>query len=184
MCLKQHWTELPKQKKPQCSIERWHLCWKHITVFVPYLNHQRGLCSCPLCSLVSLLWSQNRFLSIQMVLLSRKGEWRLHPQMVSCIWQTFGEMEVDLFGWVWLPITCYASPYAPIAPGTGHSSTQMAQNQFVCFSSDSSSAIQNTVEQSWTTIVGGSVVAHSAVVYGTDQSVSSVSLFKTVFQKE
>ncbi len=26
-----------------------------------------------------------------------EGEWRLHPQMVNCIWQAFGEAEVDLF---------------------------------------------------------------------------------------
>ncbi len=62
----------------------------------------------------------------------------------------------------------------PIAPGTGHSTPRMAQNQFVCLSSDpgySIGAIQNTVGQSGATAAGSSVVAHSAVACGTDQSV-------------
>ncbi len=55
----------------------------------------------------------------------------------------------------------------------------MALNQFVCFSSDpsySSGAIQNTVGQSGATAADSSVVAHSAVVCGTDQSVSALSM--------
>ncbi len=67
----------------------------------------------------------------------------------------------------------------PIAPGTGHSSPRMAQNQFVCLSSDpaySIGAIQNTVGQSGATAAGSSVVAHSAVACGTDQSVRGLSM--------
>ncbi len=84
------------------------------TTVVSYLNHQGGLRSRTLCRLARnvLLWTQNRFLTIRAVhvsghlnfgadMLSRQsleeGEWRLHPQMVSCIWRVFGEVEVDLF---------------------------------------------------------------------------------------
>ncbi len=70
-------------------------------------------------------------------------------------------------------------PITPITPGTGRSSPQMAQSQFVCFPSDpaySNSAIQNTVGQSEATAAGSSVVTHSAVVCGTDQSFSGLSM--------
>ncbi len=84
------------------------------TTVVSYLNHQGGIRSHPLCRLARnvLLWTQNRFLSIRAVhvpenlnfgvdMLSKESleerKWRLHPQTVSCIWQMFGEAEVDLF---------------------------------------------------------------------------------------
>ncbi len=76
-------------------------------------------------------------------------------------------------------------PIPPISPGTGRCSLRMAQNQFVCLSSDpiySSGAIQNTDGQSGATAAGSSVVAHSdavaqsAMVCGTDQSVSGLSV--------
>ncbi len=81
---------------------------------------------------------------------------------------------MDLFA---LPALVLPIPH--IGPGTGRSSPRMAQNQFVCFSSDptnSSGAIQNTVGQNGATAAGSSVVAHSAVVCGTDQSVSGLSV--------
>ncbi len=67
----------------------------------------------------------------------------------------------------------------PIALGTGRSSPRIAQSQFVCFPSDPayfSGAIQNTVGQSGATAAGSSLVAHSAVVCGTDQSLSGLSM--------
>ncbi len=76
-------------------------------------------------------------------------------------------------------------PIPPISTGTGCSSLRMAQNQFVCLSSDptySNCTIQNTDGQSGATAAGSSVVthsdavAHSAVVCGTDQSVSGLSV--------
>ncbi len=70
-------------------------------------------------------------------------------------------------------------PIPPIAPGTGRSSPRMAQNKLVCLTSDpaySNGAIQNTVGQSVATAAGSSVVDRSAVVCGTDQSVSGLSV--------
>ncbi len=75
---------------------------------VSFLNCQEGLRSRPLYKLVRSvrLWAQTKFLSIRVVhipgdLLSRQrledGEWRLHPQVVNLIWQTFGQTDVDLF---------------------------------------------------------------------------------------
>ncbi|KAL0166048.1 hypothetical protein M9458_037892, partial [Cirrhinus mrigala] len=70
---------------------------------VSYINHQGGLCSCPLYRLAHqiLLWAQRKLLSLRAlhipghlshgadVLLRqepRPGEWRLHPQVVELIY--------------------------------------------------------------------------------------------------
>ena len=70
-------------------------------------------------------------------------------------------------------------PTLPIAPGRGCVSSQLAQDQSVCFSSDSfdpSGIMQNTVGQSGSAAAGGSAMAHAAVVCGSDQSASGLSL--------
>ncbi len=84
------------------------------TAVVSYINHQGGLCSCPLYKLAHqiLVWSQDKFLSLRAVyipghlnigadILSRQGprpgEWRLHPEVVKQIWRVFDKAQVDLF---------------------------------------------------------------------------------------
>ncbi len=79
-----------------------------------YINHQGGLRSHRLNRLAQqvLLWAQDKFLSLRAIyipghmnvgadLLSRQavthGEWKLHPEVVSQIWERFYEAEVDLF---------------------------------------------------------------------------------------
>lgn len=71
---------------------------------VSYLNHQGGLCSRPLCRLARQILRAVHILvplNLGADLVSRQrletGEWRLHPQVVSLIWQKFGRVEVDLF---------------------------------------------------------------------------------------
>ncbi len=84
------------------------------TAVVSYINHQGGLRSRRLNRLAQqvLLWAQDKFLSLRAIyipghmnvgadLLSRQavthGEWKLHPEVVSQIWERFYEAEVDLF---------------------------------------------------------------------------------------
>ncbi len=84
------------------------------TTVVSYINKQGGTSSPPLLKLSHslLLWSSAHFLSLRAThvprhlnlgrdLLSRGGplvkEWRLHPLVVSQIWDCFGRAEVDLF---------------------------------------------------------------------------------------
>ncbi len=81
---------------------------------VSYINHQGGLRWHRLNRLAQqvLLWAQDKFLSLRAIyipghmnvgadLLSRQavthGEWKLHPEVVSQIWERFYEAEVDLF---------------------------------------------------------------------------------------
>ncbi|KAL0202971.1 hypothetical protein M9458_000989 [Cirrhinus mrigala] len=84
------------------------------TAVVSYINRQGGLWSRRLNRLVQqiLLWAQDKFLSLRAIyipghmnmgadFLSRQavthGEWKLHPEVVSHIWERFYEAEVDLF---------------------------------------------------------------------------------------
>ncbi len=84
------------------------------TAVVSYINHQGGLRSRRLNRLAQqvLLRAQDKFLSLRAIyipghtnvgadLLSRQavthGEWKLHPEVVSQIWERFYEAEVDLF---------------------------------------------------------------------------------------
>lgn len=81
---------------------------------VAYVNHQGGISSRPFLRLATtlLLWADQHLLSIRAVhvpghlncgadLLSREGllqgQWRLHTQTGSMIWNVFGQAEVDLF---------------------------------------------------------------------------------------
>ncbi|XP_062386517.1 uncharacterized protein LOC134075064 [Sardina pilchardus] len=81
---------------------------------VSYINRQGGTHSLPLLKLSRslLLWSQEHLQSVRAThvpgslnqgadLLSRGGplvrEWRLHPKVVSQIWDRFGRADVDLF---------------------------------------------------------------------------------------
>ncbi|KAI2655571.1 Transposon Ty3-I Gag-Pol polyprotein [Labeo rohita] len=84
------------------------------TAVVSYINRQGGLRSRRLNRLAQqiLLWAQDKFLSLRAIyipghmnmgadFLSRQavthGEWKLHPEVVSQIWERFYEAEVDLF---------------------------------------------------------------------------------------
>ncbi len=84
------------------------------TAVVSYINHQGGLRSRRLNRLAQqvLLWAQDKFLSLRAIyipghmnvgtdLQSRQavthGEWKLHPEVVSQIWERFYEAEADLF---------------------------------------------------------------------------------------
>ena len=70
-------------------------------------------------------------------------------------------------------------PMPSIAPRPGCVSSRLAQDQLVCFSSNSfnsSGVVQDTAGQSGAAAAGGSVVAHTAVVCGTGQSNSGLSM--------
>lgn len=84
------------------------------TTVLSYINRQGGTHSLPLLQLSRslLLWSQDHLQSLRAThvpgilnqgadLLSRGGplvrEWRLHPKVVSQIWDWFGKADVDLF---------------------------------------------------------------------------------------
>ncbi len=86
------------------------------TGVVSYINRQGGLHSRRLNRQAQqiLLWTQDKFLSLRVIyitghmnvgadLLSRQAvthrKWKLHPEVVSQIWERFYETVVDLFAW-------------------------------------------------------------------------------------
>ncbi|XP_029998122.1 uncharacterized protein LOC115424868 [Sphaeramia orbicularis] len=104
------------------------------TAVVFHINHQGGTSSKKLLRLTQqlLTWAAPHFPSLRAAhipgpqnmpadFLSRQkplpGEWKLHPEVVACIWRTFGRADVDLFASseavhcpLWFSLTDSASP--------------------------------------------------------------------------
>ncbi len=101
------WTLSPGPTKSPCV-------GMHRPMVVSYINHQGGLCSCPLYKLAHQIlgWSQEKFLSLRAVYISgylnigadnlprqgpRPGEWSLHTDVVEQILIVFDQAQVNLF---------------------------------------------------------------------------------------